>query len=58
MEKYRYDNAYGKLYKYSKEQDSYLFVCNNIFGISEKELIEEVENGLLNIFDEFSTKGE
>jgi hypothetical protein len=46
MEKYRYDEAYGKLYEYSKEHEAYLFVCNNPFGLTEKELIAEYENNL------------
>ncbi len=49
MDKYRYDDAYGKLYKYSGEHDAYLFVCGNPYNLSEDELIEEYENSVCHL---------
>jgi len=47
MEKYRYDEAYGKLYEYDAEQQAYVYVCSNPFRLSKSELIKEYEESQL-----------
>jgi hypothetical protein len=47
MEKYRYDDAYGKLYEYDKSQDAYVWVANNPFNLTKQKLIEEYENYIM-----------
>lgn len=42
-EKYRYDNAYGKLYEWDEEQHAYVYVCRNPFNLSKQDLIAEYE---------------
>ena len=48
MEKYRYDNAYNKLYEYNEEAGCYIFVCNNPYNLNEDELIREYEESYYN----------
>lgn len=44
QKKYRYDDAYGKLYEYDSNQQAYVYICSNPFNLSEQELIEEYED--------------
>ena len=46
MGKYRYDNAYKKLYEYDEASDCYVWVSNNPYNLDEDALIEEYEEAL------------
>jgi hypothetical protein len=43
MEKYRFDHAYGSVYKYSNDQKAYVFI-GKLNGRTEKQFIEDYEN--------------